>query len=548
MTKQVINTGSSANAGDGDSIRAAFSKTNNNFDELYNLVGLSDLSLTEVVTTVSTSLLVHPDHVNLAAVLDTSTNRIVFTADTIAGSQGPTGPQGDPGTQGAVGPTGPQGDPGNQGAVGPTGPQGDPGVQGEEGSVGNNTVEYKFNGYSKTITDALGTGYLSFNGTNTIGTTEVYFNTLDRSGNDLYEWFTDIFLITNPVKGYLQITEKHNNSNFVIYRVTATIDAIYYGLVVDHVVGQGTFTLDSDLYISFSRAGNLGPTGPQGEVGPTGPQGEVGPTGPQGDPGIGQVNYGDQNYIPVYTNSGTVLGPTSSVYLTTGTLRIGKIGATNNINSVYIERDTYTSSPTAGFTFAQHHNTSDAVNFSFYRTRGTSLSILPPVENDDIADITFLSNTGTAVYGVALITVGIESTATNYPTGKMTFYLNTGSTAVPSRLAELSSTGSWQVNYLAPLTNERVSVHSGFHPSQSNTYELGKSDSIWSTVYASTASVSRVRFADGTTQTTAFNIVSAPTASTSTGAAGAIAYDASYMYVCTTTNAWQRIAWDNTPW
>jgi hypothetical protein len=513
MTKQVINTGSSANAGDGDSIRAAFSKTNNNFDELYNLIGLSDLDLTEIITTVSTSLLVHPDHVNLAAVLDTATNRIVFTADTIAGLQGPTGPQG------ASGPTGPQG------ASGPTGPQG------YEGAVGNNTLEYKFDGYSRSITDTLGSGHLSFNGTDTIATTEVYFNTIDSLNNDLYEWFTDITLVTNPVKGYLQITEKHNNSNFVIYRVTATIDAIYYGLVVDHVVGQGSFTPGGDdLYISFSRAGNLGPTGPQGDL------------------GTGQVNYGDQNYIPVYTNSGTILGPASSVYLTTATLRIGKLGSANNINSIYIERDDYTSNLSSGFTFAQHHNTADAVNFSFYRTRGTSVSILPPIENDDIADLLFLSNNGTIGYGVAQITVGIASTATTYPTGKMMFFLNTGSTIGPSRLAELSSTGSWQVNYLAPLTNERVSVHSGFHPSQSNTYELGKSDSLWSTVYASTASVSQIKFLDGTTQTTAFNIVSAPTASTSTGVAGAIAYDASYMYVCTATNAWQRIAWDNTPW
>jgi len=60
--------------------------------------------------------------------------------------------------------------------------------------------------------------------------------------------------------------------------------------------------------------------------------------------------------------------------------------------------------------------------------------------------------------------------------------------------------------------------------------------------------VTGIEFADGTTQTTAFSIGTAPLSSTSTGTAGTIAYDASYFYVCTATNAWQRISWDNTPW
>ncbi len=57
-----------------------------------------------------------------------------------------------------------------------------------------------------------------------------------------------------------------------------------------------------------------------------------------------------------------------------------------------------------------------------------------------------------------------------------------------------------------------------------------------------------IEFADGTTQTTAFVIGTAPLSSTSTGSAGTIAYDASYFYVCTATNSWQRISWDSTPW
>jgi hypothetical protein len=45
MTKQSINVGTSANDRKGDSLRAAFTKVNNNFDELYTALGLQDPTL-----------------------------------------------------------------------------------------------------------------------------------------------------------------------------------------------------------------------------------------------------------------------------------------------------------------------------------------------------------------------------------------------------------------------------------------------------------------------------------------------------------------------
>lgn len=41
MTKQVINVGTSANDRKGDSLRAAFTKVNTNFTELYTALGLN---------------------------------------------------------------------------------------------------------------------------------------------------------------------------------------------------------------------------------------------------------------------------------------------------------------------------------------------------------------------------------------------------------------------------------------------------------------------------------------------------------------------------
>jgi hypothetical protein len=39
MTKQIVNIGSTANAKNGDPLRTAFDKINQNFTELYNAVG-----------------------------------------------------------------------------------------------------------------------------------------------------------------------------------------------------------------------------------------------------------------------------------------------------------------------------------------------------------------------------------------------------------------------------------------------------------------------------------------------------------------------------
>lgn len=50
------------------------------------------------------------------------------------------------------------------------------------------------------------------------------------------------------------------------------------------------------------------------------------------------------------------------------------------------------------------------------------------------------------------------------------------------------------------------------------------------------------------TATNTVNFSTKPISSTSTGAAGSLAVDGSYLYICTATNAWQRIGWDTNPW
>jgi hypothetical protein len=51
MAKQTINIGSSANRGDGDPLRTAFRKVNENFTELYNTV--DSLEVPSIPTDIS---------------------------------------------------------------------------------------------------------------------------------------------------------------------------------------------------------------------------------------------------------------------------------------------------------------------------------------------------------------------------------------------------------------------------------------------------------------------------------------------------------------
>jgi len=52
MAIQLINTGTGANKGDGDSLRSAFTKINNNFTELTNYLGSTVTDFTEIVEDV----------------------------------------------------------------------------------------------------------------------------------------------------------------------------------------------------------------------------------------------------------------------------------------------------------------------------------------------------------------------------------------------------------------------------------------------------------------------------------------------------------------
>ena len=77
MAKQTINTGSSPNSRDGDSLRAAFQKINANFTELYTLTGVTNL--TELAQDYAAAMFVNGSHEGISVEYDDTNNKFNLT-------------------------------------------------------------------------------------------------------------------------------------------------------------------------------------------------------------------------------------------------------------------------------------------------------------------------------------------------------------------------------------------------------------------------------------------------------------------------------------
>ena len=77
MAKQSVNLGTSANKGDGDPLRTAFDKVNDNFTEVYGLLGAEGGDVDDVVA----PMLVHNSHTNVTVTRDDAANKIIFSVD-----------------------------------------------------------------------------------------------------------------------------------------------------------------------------------------------------------------------------------------------------------------------------------------------------------------------------------------------------------------------------------------------------------------------------------------------------------------------------------
>lgn len=153
MAKKIINIGSGESTGDGESIRSAFSKINDNFDEVYNGI------IVENGASVFSGDTPPEDAVDNQLWWNTEDGKLYIRymnswieANTIgpmgdigySGSQGDIGPQGDIGYTGSAssvaGYTGSKGDighTGSKGTIGFTGSRGSTGYVGSQGNIGD---------------------------------------------------------------------------------------------------------------------------------------------------------------------------------------------------------------------------------------------------------------------------------------------------------------------------------------------------------------------------------------------------------------------------
>jgi len=80
MAKQTINIGSGFNTKDGDTVRDAFNKTNQNFEELYILAGQgSAAELQELAQDYAAAMFTAGTHSGITTTYDDETNKLNLT-------------------------------------------------------------------------------------------------------------------------------------------------------------------------------------------------------------------------------------------------------------------------------------------------------------------------------------------------------------------------------------------------------------------------------------------------------------------------------------
>jgi len=129
MSQQQINLGT-ADSGNGDPLRVAFDKVNDNFAELYSSV------IATGVASTSASPPLSPGAGDLWWNTTDGNLYVYYSGAWTSANAGVQGPQGEIGPQGAEGPAGIRGLKGNTGDVGPRGYTGETGAQGNVGPRG----------------------------------------------------------------------------------------------------------------------------------------------------------------------------------------------------------------------------------------------------------------------------------------------------------------------------------------------------------------------------------------------------------------------------
>jgi hypothetical protein len=269
MAKQTINLGTSPNDGTGDKLRTAFTKINQNFDEIY-----------------------------VSGVIGAQGSRGVQGTIGVQGQDGVIGPIGE---QGLIGPVGLTGSPGVQGTIGVQGVQGTIGVQGIQGSKGEagsfGGASFNFNYITNTEFSDPTLGKLKFNDVNLTTATEMYIDDASDNSIDIQTYLRTIDESTSGIKGNFRISELSNVDAYVFYAINDVVEDDGYFAISCGKISNTIETLPNNtpIVITFARVGDKGDTGQTGAPGVQGSQGvqgaigtgTQGPVGIQGPPGTG---------------------------------------------------------------------------------------------------------------------------------------------------------------------------------------------------------------------------------------------------------------------
>lgn len=145
-----------------------------------------------------------------------------------------------------------------------------------------------------------------------------------------------------------------------------------------------------------------------------------------------------------------------------------------------------------------------------------------------------------------LIKLGINSTGYSYAARNATaggdgyLSINNGDlvigTETTGKNIKFHVGGTTTSDIVGTVSTQTWSIRGDLVPVTNATSDLGSSSFAWDNLF-----INSLKFADGTTQTTAFKLLSqVPASSTSTGIQGQIAVDSTAMYVCVATNSWLK--------
>jgi hypothetical protein len=537
MSIQIINTGSSANARDGDSLRAAFTKVNNNF------AGLISVLNTFTGNTGTSLVTIHggPPQYPVSGTLwfDEFSGKLFVYYDSTWVDANPNEP--------AAGYTGSRGSQGNQGVIGYTGSRGAYDAVGYTGSRGSG-----FNDLTSTSTLSISLGTKTFitninaadsgfvagsvvsvralaspNGSYGFGALITSFvgNTLTLSatgltGSGTYsDWafsiagvrgFTgSVGYVGSRGIGYNDLTSTSTiDITFEDKTFVTSINAADSGFVTGSVVSARALASPGGAYgfggIINSFIGNtltITTTGLTGsgiysdwEFSIAGVRGFTGSRGPSSI-----VPSSQSGALAFYYNSGTTIVGDPGLTIANNALRIGS--TSSNIVDLLVMRESIpnlNNDLNNGIKLRQQFDSSLSAAISLIKSRGSRSNPTVLQKNDIVGRLGFVGYDGVNFQHAAGITVTVDKTpevgvsmparmvfGVNLPGGDMTI----GGSMIAG--AALSSSAEWQIDRLGTYstTTSSISVSTSLIPNTNNTYDLGSSNSQWRSLYVSTNTI-----------------------------------------------------------